>query len=137
MGCSYGLNVLAEDCQDNEENLTRFIVLSRDPEPLREGVSYKTSIVFAAGDKPGDLFKALSVFALREIDLTKIENRPIPQVFAEQARGEEVGDIFENLFYVDFNGSPRQEACRNALKHLSEVSPFMRILGSYPSDPIA
>ena len=145
----YGLEVLQEDCQDNEENLTRFLVLSRDPEPIREEVQYKTSIVFTAGDKPGDLFKALSVFALREIDLTKIENRPMPPALMDQAMraneksgaddssvvGESEGNnIFQNLFYVDFKGSLREEACQNALRHLSEVSAFMRILGSYPAD---
>jgi arogenate/prephenate dehydratase len=146
----YGLDILQEDCQDNEENLTRFLVLSRDPEQIKENVQYKTSIVFTAGDKPGDLFKALSVFALREIDLTKIENRPMPPALLDQvmkANNASEGDsdvignsesegnnIFQNLFYVDFKGSLREEACQNALRHLSEVSTFMRILGSYPAD---
>ena len=158
----YGMETLAEDCQDNEQNLTRFIILSRDPVvsgapqvgDKRSGsghVEYKTSIVFTSGDKPGDLFKALSVFALRDIYLTKIENRPIPQfVLAAQEQGAGVnGDggggggaaaevegsgVFQNLFYVDFKGSLSDEACQNALRHLSEVCAFMRILGSYPMD---
>ena len=139
-GKLYGLDILDEDCQDNEENLTRFIVLSRDPEPIKEDQEYKTSIVFASGDKPGDLFKALSVFALRDIYLTKIENRPIPQSMKEymdlnENVGENEGNNkFQNLFYVDFKGSLSEEACQNALRHLSEVSAFMRILGSYPAD---
>lgn len=129
----YGLDLLDRDCQDNDQNLTRFIVLSRDPQPIAEeaGVEYKTSIVFTAGDEPGDLFKALSVFALRDLDLTKIENRPIPAFIVDSMDSSE---LFQNLFYVDFKGSLREEACQNALRHLSEVSAFMRILGSYPAD---
>ncbi|UPQ99604.1 prephenate dehydratase [Chloropicon primus] len=127
----YGLDLLDQDCQDNDQNLTRFIILSRDPLAISEDKEYKTSIVFTAGDEPGDLFKALSVFALRDIYLTKIENRPIPQFIVESMDNE---DLFQNLFYVDFKGSLSDESCQNALRHLSEVSAFMRILGSYPAD---
>ena len=106
--------------------------MSSNPEAISdEEVDYKTSIVFTSGDKPGDLFKALSVFALRDLDLTKIENRPIPQFIVESLDHEE---LFQNLFYVDFKGSLKEEASQNALRHLSEVSAFMRILGSYPAD---
>ena len=84
--------------------------MSSNPEAISdEEVDYKTSIVFTSGDKPGDLFKALSVFALRDLDLTKIENRPIPQFIVESLDHEE---LFQNLFYVDFKGSLKEEAKR-------------------------
>ena len=71
---------------------------------------------------PGALFRSLSVFALRDIDLYKIESRPL------------LGKPWEYLFYIDFAGSLRQENCRNAISHLSEITTLLKILGSYPRD---
>ena len=120
----YGLQVLKHDMEDNPENFTRFLVLSREPSPKMSangnGLDYKTSIVFSLDNKPGILFKALSVFALREIDLTKIESRPL------------IGKPWEYLFYIDFIGHTESETCKHAMRHLEEIAPFSRILGSYP-----
>lgn len=128
-----------------QDNVTRFIVLAREPlltlgsvpgQPTAE--KWKTSIVFslAAGLKPGQLFKALSVFALRDIDLTKIESRPMrsqPMVVG-RTDGSAMTRRFNYLFYVDFIGNLADEPCQNALRHLREICPFMRVLGSYPAD---
>ena len=67
------------------------------------------------------LFKALSVFALRSIDLTKIESRPIR------------GKPWEYLFYLDLKSDVRSRECLNALRHLHELAPYLKILGSYPT----
>lgn len=119
---AYGLNILAENMEDNLTNFTRFLALSTQPfvKAKDDSQEYKTSVVFSLDNRPGVLFKALSVFALREIDLTKIESRPIP------------GSLWEYVFYIDFCGHAADLPCSRALDHLSELTTFQRVLGSYP-----
>jgi prephenate dehydratase len=82
----------------------------------------KTSIVFSIRNAPGALFRSLSVFALRDIDLYKIESRPLH------------GKPWEYFFYVDFAGSLIDRNSQRAMAHLGEIASFMKILGSYPRD---
>lgn len=129
----YGMKVLETGIQDHKTNVTRFIALARDPLMQKSSVKkpYKTSICFSLNEAPGVLFKALSVFALRDIDLTKIESRPMRTNPVIESRS---GRQFNFLFYVDFVGSLIEEPCQNALRHLQEISPYLRVLGSYPMD---
>ena len=113
----YGMNILQADMQDDAENYTRFIVIARDP--IVPGGEAKTSIVFAMENVPGSLFKSLAVFALRDIDLTKIESRPLQ------------GKRWQYFFYIDFIGSQYEERCKNALNHLQEITTFFKVFGSY------
>ncbi len=113
-----GMQILRENIQDIAENYTRFLLISR--ESLVPAEADKTSIVYAMKNIPGALYKSLSAFALRDIDLCKIESRPWR------------GRPFEYIFYLDFRGTPAQQRCRNALRHLEEMTSFLKILGSYP-----
>ncbi|KAJ3684957.1 hypothetical protein LUZ61_014121 [Rhynchospora tenuis] len=70
------MNILASDIQDDQDNVTRFLMLAREPIIPRSGKPFKTSIVFSLEEGPGMIFKALAVFAMRDINLTKIESRP-------------------------------------------------------------
>ena len=115
----FGLAALASSIQDFDDNITRFIVIGR--RPLKNTVPDKTTIVFTVPNEPGALFKALSVFALRGVDLTKLESRPIP------------GRPWEYLFYADLAAARDNLTCARALGHLAEFAPTLRMLGSYAS----
>jgi prephenate dehydratase len=115
----FGLEILRAEIQDYSDNITRFLLISRAGE-AGEQVD-KTTVVFSLPNEPGSLFKALSVFALRDIDLTKIESRPIR------------GRPWEYLFYVDIPIGRHDPRCARALVHLAEFARSMRTLGSYPS----
>lgn len=113
----YGLQVLKKGIENNDQNFTRFLIISQ--KPIVPAKHAKTSIVFSAKDIPGALFKSLSVFALRDINLLKIESRPL-------RKGK-----WRYWFYLDFEGCVQDEACQNALNHLQEITSFFKVLGSY------
>lgn len=114
----YGMNVLARHLETNPQNYTRFLVIfSRD---YKMTGNDKTSIIFSTKDIPKALLKALVPLAKRNINLSKIESRPI------------IGKPWEYNFYLDFDGHRREEKVQKALKELGVNSTFLKILGSYP-----
>jgi prephenate dehydratase len=116
----YGLKIIRNNIQNTKENFTRFLVISkRQVSPGLSGNEYKTSLCFELKSIPGALFKALSVFALRDINLTKIESRPIPH------------KTFKYIFYIDLIGSLKDTKVKLAVNHLKEISHSVKILGSY------
>jgi len=113
------MQILKEEIEDNSQNYTRFHIIAKTFEPPEN--ADKTSIIFSMKNIPGALFKSLSVFALRDIDLLKIESRPLR------------GKPWEYFFYLDFAGNMQEEHCRNAIRHLEEITSFLKVLGSYKS----
>ncbi len=120
----YGGKILRRAIEDDHRNFTRFFLLRRKNDvprlPKTSKQAYKTSLVFSTRNVPGALFRALSAFALRDINLAKIESRPLR------------GKPWEYLFYLDLYGRVNEERVANALKHLAELSDFQRVLGCYP-----
>jgi prephenate dehydratase len=114
----FGLSILRERVQDFESNITRFLVIGRNAVPLAP--PDKTTIVFALTDAPGALCRALGAFARCDIDLTKLESRPIK------------GHPWKYLFYADLSVSSHDPACARALVDLGEFARFVRTLGTYP-----
>jgi len=124
----YGLTVLADDIADDAENVTRFLLLA--PEGAEATVEapgpYKTSLTFVLQENvPGALFKSLAVFALRELDLLKIESRPL------------VGHPGRYRFYLDVEGRQTDAPVSRALDHLREITADLQVLGSYPDETAA
>ena len=121
----YGATILKRSIEDDRQNFTRFFLLRcpgwkpRTPPSAPKG--WKTSVVFTTRNVPGALFRALSAFALRDLNLNKIESRPLR------------GKPWEYLFYLDFMGRLEDERARNALNHLRELADFLRVLGCYPA----
>jgi prephenate dehydratase len=113
-----GGRVLLSGIEDDQQNYTRFLLISGSHK-VGKGAN-KTSMGFVLKNLPGVLFKALSVFALRDIDLSKIESRPLR------------GHPWEYVFFVDILRGDGEDA-RNALRHLAEIAEFVKVLGIYPA----
>jgi prephenate dehydratase len=132
----YGGKVLKAGIEDDKKNFTRFFLIERgkiergkiEPGKIKRGKprtarnadkADKTSLAFSVKNIPGALFKALSVFALRDISLSKIESRPLR------------GRPWEYVFFVDLLRGDDEDS-RNALRHLGEISDLVKVLGIYP-----
>jgi chorismate mutase / prephenate dehydratase len=128
---AYGLVVIESNIQDVAQNTTRFLVLGKAPSsrhdverleqpPAPGSAGEKTSLVFAVPERAGALHAALRLFAREKINLTMIQSRPQPE------------RPWAYTFFVDLQGSRRDERVKRALRALDRQALFLKVLGSYP-----
>lgn len=120
-GARYGLHVVARDVANEADNLTRYLVLAREPVRYDARVACKTSLVFTTAHAQGALMQALGIFAAHRLNLTKLESRPRP------------GAPWQYGFFVDFEGNTAVPEVNAALDDLRAVVPYLRVLGTYPA----
>jgi prephenate dehydratase len=120
----YGGTILASSVEDHQQNFTRFLLLAAgtsDIHPVEPARRWKTSLMLRLPDKPGVLFRALGAFALLDIDLSKIESRPIE------------GRPWEYAFYIDVIGNRTEAPLERAISNLEQMADELHVLGSYPT----
>jgi len=123
-GALYGLQVLEHNLANQEQNITRFIVLARKAIEVTEQVPAKTTFIMATGQQAGALVEALLVLREHGIIMTKLESRPIN------------GNPWEEMFYIDVQANLRADAMEKALRGLGDITRSLKVLGCYPSENI-
>ncbi|TXE23081.1 bifunctional chorismate mutase/prephenate dehydratase [Serratia ureilytica] len=123
-GALYGLQVLEHNLANQQQNITRFIVLARKAIDVSEQVPAKTTLIMATGQQSGALVEALLVLRDNGIIMTKLESRPIN------------GNPWEEMFYIDVQANLRAETMQKALRDLAPITRSLKVLGCYPSDTV-
>ncbi|UJF18939.1 prephenate dehydratase [Vibrio sp. SS-MA-C1-2] len=120
----YGLTPLQKEISNQNDNFTRFIIVARKPVDVTPLIPAKTTLIMSTGQKPGSLVEALMVFRNHEINMTKLESRPV------------MGNPWEEMFYVDTEINLHDQRMQIALKELNNVAPFVKVLGCYPIENV-
>ncbi len=116
----YGLSILKKGIEKNKNNLTKFFVFVKKGKVPKNLKKEKTSIAFKAKHYPGSLVNCLQRLSKNNINMTKLESRPIPE------------DPFEYVFFVEFEGGLNDDNIKLALSEIEATTLFVKVLGSYP-----
>ena len=123
-GNLYGLMAIKSNLANQKENHSRFIVVAKQPVVVPLQVPAKTTFVMSTVQKPGALVEALLILKQNNINMTKLESRPIP------------GNPWEELFYIDVEGNTQDGPVQSALVELKRITRYLKVLGCYPSEEI-
>lgn len=119
----YDMEILLRDVQENDANMTRFLCVGNKPDYPKD--ADKISIRMVTSHTPGALYNALGIFASKNVNVLKLESRPI------------VGKVFEYCFYLDFAGNMNDPDIREVLRRLDYDCRELDIFGNYKSDELA
>lgn len=121
-GKLYGLSVLKTNIANQENNITRFIVVSREAHEVSPQIHTKTLLLMTTPQQAGSLADALLIFKKHQINMTKLESRPI------------YGKPWEEMFYLEIEANIHHPDTQEALEDLKKYSNYLKILGCYPSE---
>jgi len=120
----YGLQVIAEALANQKENFSRFIVLAPNDVSVSTQIPAKTTWIMSTEQKPGALVDALLILKQHDVNMCKLESRPI------------TGNPWEEMFYVDVLANVRDQNLENALQELKQITRYLKVLGCYPSEDV-
>ncbi|MDF2177158.1 prephenate dehydratase [Aliiglaciecola sp. CAU 1673] len=124
-GSLYGLQAIKSNIANQKENHSRFIVIARKAVSVPLQIPAKTTLVMSTVQKPGALVEALLVLRDNQINMTKLESRPI------------TGNPWEEMFYIDVEGNLQDGPMQTALEQLKGMTRYLKVLGCYPSEQIS
>ncbi|MBL1213606.1 MAG: bifunctional 3-deoxy-7-phosphoheptulonate synthase/chorismate mutase [Ignavibacteriae bacterium] len=117
----FGLTILRRGIANQEGNYTRFLIAARKPVTVDKRIPAKTSLIMATSHSPGSLFEALSIFKKHNVNMTRLQSRPI------------MGNPWEEMFYLDFIGNTADRKIQSLIDELGKFTRFFKILGCYPT----
>ena len=121
----FNLKILQRDIANQPDNFTRFLVCSRKANDVDERIPTKTSLVMATEHTAGSLLEALKIFSKYNVNMEKLESRPI------------IGNPWEEMFYLDFEGNLKDENVQSLIDDLGRHTRFLKVLGCYPAKDIS
>ncbi|MEH6532096.1 MAG: prephenate dehydratase [Photobacterium frigidiphilum] len=123
-GKLYGLTPVKGNIANQQENFTRFIVVARKPVDVTSLIPAKSTLIMSTAQKAGSLVECLVVLRNLNINMTKLESRPV------------IGNPWEEMFYLDVEENLKSDVMQQALEELTRLTRFIKVLGCYPSENV-